>query len=67
MIEKKLRDKIEELIASAPAHAEVNTETDVALGMAWVTEAVNVVRLALPDPLQTLTGGISSWRRAIPP
>src|SRR5216683_2334712 len=53
MIEKKLRDKIEELIARAPGIANVTVmertidwEAD---GEAWVTEAVNAVELAVPD------------------
>lgn len=53
MIEKKLRDKIEQLIARAPAlegKAPITEETRwKAAGEAWCTEAVNAVELAVPD------------------
>jgi hypothetical protein len=54
MIEKKLRDKIAQLIACADAYAEAanQTERGVANATAWVTEALNVVQLAVPDRFQ---------------
>jgi len=53
MIEKALRNKIEQLIARAPGivNAEIMELTAQweADGEAWVTEAVNAVELAVPD------------------
>ena len=53
MIEKQLRNKIEQLIARAPGIANVpimeRTEEWKANGEAWVTESVNAVELAVPD------------------
>jgi hypothetical protein len=57
MIEKKLRDKIEQLIDRAPTYADDSsieaimqrTERWQADGEAWVVEATNVVELAVPD------------------
>lgn len=53
MIEKRLRDKIEQLIARASGISDVpfgdRTEEWKANGEAWVTEAVNAVELAVPD------------------
>jgi hypothetical protein len=53
MIEKRLRDKIEQLIARASGISDMpfgdRTEEWKAKGEAWVTEAVNAVELAVPD------------------
>jgi len=57
MIEKKLRDKIEQLIDRAPTYADdssveaIMRRTDrwFADGEAWIVEAENVVTLAVPD------------------
>ena len=53
MIEKKLRDKIEQLIKRSPAFegkAPIMDETRwKAAGEAWITEAMNAVELAVPD------------------
>lgn len=57
MIEKVLRDKIENLIARAPGIANVSimerTIEWQADGEAWITEAVNAVAIAVPDLLNT--------------
>jgi len=56
MIEKKLRDKIAQLIARAEVYVDRPTggrdERWMADGNAWVAEAINVVELAVPNPLQ---------------
>lgn len=54
MVEKRLRNKIAQLIqrADACADAAKKTERGVADATAWVVEAINVVKLALPDPFQ---------------
>lgn len=54
MIEKRLRDKIAQLIDEADALAAMAVETDkgYAEATAWLVETLNVVKLALPDPFQ---------------
>ena len=57
MIEKRLRDKIAQLIGRAEqtfenAPIEARSERWLADGRAWIVEANHVVELALPDPLQ---------------
>jgi hypothetical protein len=53
MIEKKLRDKIAQLIDRAPTYTDAQimerTERWKADGAAWIVEADNVVQLAVPD------------------
>jgi hypothetical protein len=61
MIEKKLRDKITQLIDRAPTYADDKsieaimrrTERWFADGEAWIVEATNVVELAVPDPFNS--------------
>ncbi|HEX5517740.1 MAG TPA: hypothetical protein VFX32_09085, partial [Pseudolabrys sp.] len=71
MIEKALRDKIEQLIARAPAIANADfmerTEKWKADGEAWVIEAVNVVELAVPDFLNAYRQGLAAAKFSIIP
>lgn len=54
MIEKRLRDKLAQLIERSDdcANAARETSRGLADGRAWITEALNAVKLAIADPLQ---------------
>ena len=60
MFEKRVREKIAQLIERAQPYVDTPStgrdERWEADGHAWIAEAVNVVELALPNPLQTYRG-----------
>jgi hypothetical protein len=71
-MDKKLRDKIEQLIVRAPAVANVDFAERTAEqwksdGEAWVIEAVNAVELAVPDFLNAYRIGFSQAKFSIIP
>jgi hypothetical protein len=71
MIEKRLRDKIVQLIDRAPGIANVpiteRTEQWKAIGEAWVIEAVNVVELAVPDFINAYRQGLAAAKISLIP
>lgn len=72
MVEKALRDKIEQLIFRAPGianadHFNGRAEQWKAHGEAWVAEAVNVVDLAVPDFLNAYRNGLAQAKFSIIP
>ena len=67
MIEKKLREKIVQLIERSDqcAAASFKTNQGLAQGRAWIAETLNVIKLALPDPSQTYRSQIEKNRGTV--